>query len=53
MFSLLDIVPEPTQNIAETARSIPWIAAYIVIGALVCIAVFLVINKIVKMKNKK
>ena len=55
MLNLLDVIPEPTMNaneVIETAKSVPWIAAYVVIGVLVCGAVLVVIKQIRKSKKK-
>ena len=51
MLNIFDIVPEPVMEDIEPARSMPWIAAYVVIGVLVCVAVFFIIRAIVKAKK--
>ena len=51
MLNIFDIVPEPVIEGTETARTLPWIAAYVVVGALVCVAVFFIIRAIVKAKK--
>ena len=52
MFIFLDALPEPTMKIieetTEPARSVPWIAAYVVIGALICAAAIIVIKQLRK-----
>lgn len=56
MLNIFDIVPEPRITeapIAETAKSMPWILGYAAIGALIVIAVLVVIKLIVKSSSKK
>ncbi|MEX1378298.1 MAG: hypothetical protein AB1Z23_12610 [Eubacteriales bacterium] len=51
MLNFFDIVPEPGIEGIEIAKSMPWIAAYVVVGVLVCVAVFFIIRAIVKPKK--
>ena len=57
MLNIFDIVPEPefteTPQIVEAAQSTPWILGYVAIGALIVIAILVVIKLIVKSSNKK
>jgi len=57
MLNIFDIVPEPifteAPEIAEAAKSTPWILGYAAIGALIVIAVLIVVKLIVKANSKK
>lgn len=57
MLSIFDLVPDPAfieaPEVVETARSTPWIFAYAAIGAIIVIAVLIVVKLIVKSNRKK
>jgi len=57
MLNIFDVVPEPVfteaPEIGEAAKSTPWILGYVAIGALILIAVLVVIKLIVKSSGKK